>query len=72
MVVVLLIMEVAHPGGQRFSRALAASIVAGSVSFGIYFAIAGAVLLGVYQVPPYRSRTGSCSLPSLLACSGPW
>jgi len=53
VVVVLLIMEVAHPGGQRFSKALAASIVAGSVSFGIYFAIAGAVLLGVYQVPPY-------------------
>jgi H+/Cl- antiporter ClcA len=53
VVVVLLVMEVAHPGGQRFSRALAASIVAGSVSFGIYFAIAGAVLLGAYQVPPY-------------------
>jgi H+/Cl- antiporter ClcA len=53
VVVVLLIMEVAHPGGQRFSRSLAASIVAGSVSFGIYFAIAGAVLLGAYQVPPY-------------------
>jgi hypothetical protein len=27
--------------------------VAGSVSFGIYLAIAGAVLLGAYQVPPY-------------------
>ena len=53
VVVVLLIMEVAHPGGQRFSKALAASIVAGSVSFGIYFAIAGTVLLGAYQVPPY-------------------
>jgi H+/Cl- antiporter ClcA len=53
VVVVLLIVEVARPGGQRFSKALAASIVAGSVSFGIYFAIAGAVLLGVYQVPPY-------------------
>ena len=53
VVVVLLIVEVARPGGQRFSKALAASIVAGSVSFGIYFAIAGAVLLGVYQVPLY-------------------
>jgi chloride channel protein, CIC family len=50
---VLLIVEVARPGGQRFSKVLAASIVAGSVSFGIYFAIAGAVLLGAYQVPPY-------------------
>jgi H+/Cl- antiporter ClcA len=53
VVVVLLIMEVAHPDGQRFSKSLTASIVAGSVSFGIYFAIAGAVLLGVYRVPPY-------------------
>jgi chloride channel protein, CIC family len=53
VVVVLLIVEVARPGGQRFSKALAASIVAGSVSFGIYFAVAGAVLLGAYQVPAY-------------------
>lgn len=53
LIVVLLILEVARPGGQRFAKALAAEIVASSVSFGIYFAIAGAVFLGDYQVPSY-------------------
>ncbi|MCE0764412.1 chloride channel protein [Pseudonocardia kujensis] len=54
LIVVMLIMEVARPGGQRFTKALAAQIVSSSVSFGIYFAIAGAVFLGDYTVPPYR------------------
>jgi chloride channel protein, CIC family len=54
VIVVLLILEVARPGGQRLTKALAAEIVASSVSFGIYFAIAGAVFLDDYQVPPYK------------------
>ena len=54
VIVVLLILEVARPGGQRFTKALAAEIVASSVSFGIYFAIAGAVFLDHYQVPSYK------------------
>ena len=45
LIVVMLIMEVARPGGQRFAKSLAATIVASSVSFGIYFVIAGAVVL---------------------------
>ena len=53
MIVVLLILEVARPGGQQLTKALAAQIVASSVSFGIYFAIAGAVFLDHYQVPAY-------------------
>ncbi len=53
IIVVMLILEVARPGGQRFSKTLATNIVAASVSFGIYFAIAGAVFLGAYQVPGY-------------------
>jgi len=53
VIAVMLILEVARPGGYRFSKALIAGIVAGSVSFGIYFAIAGAVFLGAYQVPRY-------------------
>jgi H+/Cl- antiporter ClcA len=53
VIVVLLILEAARPGGRRFAKALAAEIVASSVSFGIYFAIAGAVFLGDYQVPSY-------------------
>jgi H+/Cl- antiporter ClcA len=54
VIVVMLILEVARPGGQRFAKALAAEIVASSVSFGIYFAIAGAVFLGDYKVPQYK------------------
>jgi len=54
VIVVLLILEVARPGGQRFLKALAAEIVASSVSFGIYFVIAGAVFLDHYQVPSYK------------------
>ena len=54
VIVVLLILEVARPGGQRFTKALAAEIVASSVSFGVYFAIAGAVFLDAYQVPSYK------------------
>jgi H+/Cl- antiporter ClcA len=54
VIVVLLILEVARPGGQRFAKAIAAEIVASSVSFGVYFAIAGAVFLDAYQVPSYK------------------
>jgi len=54
VIVVMLILEVARPGGQRFTKSLAAQIVASSVSFGIYFAIAGAVFLDYYQVPRYK------------------
>ncbi|NMO93990.1 chloride channel protein [Actinomycetospora sp. TBRC 11914] len=54
VIVVMLIMEVARPGGQRFTKALAAQIVASSVSFAIYFAIAGAVFAGDYAVPQYE------------------
>ncbi len=53
VIAAMMIVEVARPGGQRFNKTLVASIVAGSVSFGIYFAIAGAVFLGTYQVPRF-------------------
>jgi len=54
VIVVMLILEVARPGGQRLVKALAAQIVSSSVSFGIYFAIAGAVFLDDYKVPQYK------------------
>ena len=57
VIVVMLILELARPGGHRFSKTLITDIVAGSVSFGIYFAIAGAVFLGAYQVPRYTFQT---------------
>jgi H+/Cl- antiporter ClcA len=54
VIVVLLILEVARPGGRRLTKSLAAEIVASSVSFGIYFVVAGAVFLDDYQVPSYK------------------
>ena len=54
VIVVMLIMEVARPGGQRLTKALVGTIVASSVSFGVYFAIAGSVFLDAYAVPPYE------------------
>jgi len=53
VIVVMLILEVARPGGRQFSKTLATDIVAASVSFGIYFSIVGAVFLGAYPVPRY-------------------
>jgi H+/Cl- antiporter ClcA len=54
VIVVMMILEVARPGGQRLTKALVGAIVASSVSFGIYFVVAGAVFLDVYDVPSYR------------------
>ncbi|MDH3227996.1 MAG: hypothetical protein OEM67_13045, partial [Thermoleophilia bacterium] len=53
LVVVMLVLEVARPGGQRAGKALIGGIVASSVSFGVYFAIAGSVFLDAYKVPQY-------------------
>ena len=71
VIVVLLILEVARPGGQRLTKALAAEIVASSVSFGIYFAIAGAVFLDAYQVPQYTFQDWQLLAGVPWACSRP-
>jgi H+/Cl- antiporter ClcA len=54
VIVVMMIMEVARLGGRRFTEALVGAIVASSVSFAVYFAIAGAVFLDAYPVPHYE------------------
>ena len=54
VIVVMMIMEVARPGGRRFTKALVGAVVASSVSFAVYFAIAGAVFLDAYPVPHYQ------------------
>jgi H+/Cl- antiporter ClcA len=54
VLVVMLILEVARPGGERLTKTLVGTIVASSVSFGIYFAIAGAVFLDAYKMPAYE------------------
>jgi H+/Cl- antiporter ClcA len=64
VIVVAMIMEVASPGGRRFVKALLGTIVASSISFGIYFAIAGSVFLDLYKVPP-------CSVSLIIRGSAP-
>ena len=54
VIVVMMIMEVARPGGRRFTKALVGAVVASSVSFAVYFAIAGSVFLDAYPVPHYQ------------------
>ena len=54
VIVVMLLLEVARPGGNRFTKTLLGTIIASSVGFGIYFAIAGSVFLGIYKMPQYR------------------
>ncbi len=49
----VLLLEIARPVGRQFRRAFYGILVASSVSFGIYFAIAGTVFLGIYTVPQY-------------------
>ena len=53
LIVAMLIIEVARPGGPRLTKVLVTSILSASISFGIYFAIAGTVFLGLYEVPAY-------------------
>jgi hypothetical protein len=53
VVVVMLILELSRPGGEKFTRILVNTAIAASVSFGVYFAIAGSVFLDLYPVPPY-------------------
>jgi H+/Cl- antiporter ClcA len=57
VIVVMLIMELARPGGRQATKALAGAIVASSISFGIYFAIGGAFFLNVYEVPHYQFKS---------------
>jgi H+/Cl- antiporter ClcA len=52
--VVLMVLEVARPGGAKFTKVLVTSVVSSSVAFGIYFAVAGSIFLDAYQVPAYE------------------
>lgn len=54
LVVLMLVLEVARPGGERAAKVLMGGAVASSVSFGIYFAIAGTVFLDLFKVPQYE------------------
>jgi len=53
VIVVMLILETSRPGSEKLTRVLVNTVVASSVSFGVYFAIAGSVFLDLYKVPQY-------------------
>lgn len=50
---IILVTEIAQPERRRYLRTFYGSLIASSVSLGIYFAIAGSVFLGAYQVPEF-------------------
>ncbi|GAA4347921.1 chloride channel protein [Microbacterium rhizosphaerae] len=54
LIVVVLFVEVVRAGGARFTKILMSTVLSSSISFGIYFAIAGAVFLGLYAVPAFE------------------
>jgi H+/Cl- antiporter ClcA len=54
MIVVVMIVEVARAGGAKFTKILMSTVLSSSISFGIYFAVAGAVFLGLYTVPAFE------------------
>lgn len=53
LVSMALVIEVARPVRQRFERTFFGSLVASSISFGLYAAIVGSVFLGIYAIPAY-------------------
>jgi H+/Cl- antiporter ClcA len=53
LMAVILVLEVALPRRSVTGKAFYATVVSSSISFGIYFAIAGTVFLGIYDVPSY-------------------
>jgi chloride channel protein, CIC family len=50
---VILVLEVGKPDRGISGKAFFASVVSSSFAFGVYFAIAGSVFLGIYDVPGY-------------------
>jgi chloride channel protein, CIC family len=50
---VALVLEVAQPSRKVRGMAFFATVVSASISFGVYFAIAGSVFLGLYDVPAF-------------------
>ena len=54
LMAVILVLEIALPSRPVAGKAFYATVVSSSISFGIYFAIAGSVFLGIYDVPSYN------------------
>jgi H+/Cl- antiporter ClcA len=53
LLTMVLVLEVAKPPVSRYLRTFYGTLISSSVSFGVFFALAGTVFLGIYQVPSY-------------------
>ena len=52
----IFILEVGREKARRFADALIASLLSSSISFAIYFAIAGSTFVGIFAVPSYEYK----------------
>ena len=50
----MLVLDLSRPGGKQLVRAVLGGAVASSISFAIFFPIAGTVFLEAYSLPPYE------------------
>jgi H+/Cl- antiporter ClcA len=50
----ILVLEIARPKAVRFSETLVAGLLASSVSFAVYFPIAGSTFVGIYELPSFK------------------
>lgn len=48
-----LVMEISRPQRAQYAKTFYGALVSSAVAFGLYFAIAGTVFLGIYEVPQY-------------------
>lgn len=54
LVSMMLVLEIARPSRTHYAKTFYGTLVSSSVGLGLYFAIAGTVFLGLYQVPQYK------------------
>ena len=59
----ILVLEIARPKAARFSETLVGGLLASSLGFAVYFAIAGSTFVGIYDCHRSSTRTGSCWRP---------
>ena len=52
----MLVLEIARPKAERATNALVSGLLASSVSFAVFFPIAGATFLGIYTLPSYAFK----------------
>ena len=50
----ILVLEIARPKAARFSETLVGGLLASSVGFAVYFAIAGSTFVGIYDLPSFK------------------